>query len=257
MSLKTYTFKLAVLVLPFALTLSLLSDSNVLAQEEGRTVLSVDFDEKKPAYSFGLSYGGYAARGSDDLIQFNESLSDSSKVILEGGKEGAAVEVTLDMTKAKIPTPNEVEFAYLALGAGISGNFEEGDLSKMDFADYQLAFDAKIENGKPMKRSRIELQFITSDGKGPKEDKDTDDDLLCKLKFAGSASDEKIELTSEFQTFKFELADMTVAEGSVESVREFETRGATLIVVAEDAPENFNIEGKTKLIVDNYRLIKK
>ena len=257
MCLKNYTFKLIFLVLPLAMSLGLLLGSNALAQDKGTTVLIVDFDEHKPTYSYGLSYGGYAARGSDDLITLNESLSDTSKVILEGGKEGAAIEVTLDTAKAEIPAADEVEFAYLALGAGISGNLIEGDLSKIDFADYQLAFDAKIEDGKTMKQSRIELHLITTDGKGPEEDKDTDDDLLCKLLYAGSKSDDKIQLTSEFQTFKVEVADMSIAEGSVELVKDYDARGAMLIVVAEDAPENFNTKGETKLIVDNFRLIKK
>ena len=256
MCLKIFTLKFTCSILRLAILLTLSQASNALAQD-GTMVINVDFDENKPAYSFGLCYGGYAARGSEDLVTLNESLSESSKVILEGGNEGAAIEVTLDKSKAEVPPADEVEFAYMAVGAGISGNLIEGDLSEMDFVNYQVAFDAKIENAKPINQSRIELHFVTTDGKGPEEDKDTDDDLLCKLLYAGSKSDKKIELTSEFQTFKIELADMSVADGSVDLVKEHETRGATLMVVAEDAPEKFNIKGETKLIVDNFRLIKK
>ena len=263
MNLKVYKSKFACLVRPsIVLLLALTHCSDALAQEdtaseEGTAVINVDFDDHKPEYSFGLSYGGYAARGSDELITINETLSNSSEVIAEAGNKGAAMVVTLDISKVEVPPADEVEFAYLAVGAGMNGSLIEGDLSEIDFADYQVAFDAKIENGKTMKQSRIELQFITTDGKGPEEDEDSDDDLLCKLKYAGSQSDKEIKLTSEFQTFTVEIADMSIAEGSIELVKEHEARGATLIVVAEDSPENFGVKGETKLIVDNFRLIKK
>ncbi len=238
------------------LSVNLLPYSAVQAQE-GTAVIDIDYDDKQPTYDFGFRYGGYKIKGPDDLVDLFDQLSKKAKRITEGGNEGGALEVSLDSSKVSVPNKKKLDFAYIGLGAGISGDVVNCDFSKFDVADFKVVFDAKVENGKAMRYSRIKLLFVTSDGKGPEPDADTEDDLLCSLKYAGSQSPEKIELTNEFQTVEVELADMTVGEGSIEQIQQFNTRGVTLVVVAEDDPSHFGIGGDTKLFVDNYRLIQK
>ncbi len=238
------------------LSVNLLSYSTAQAQS-GTAVIDINYDDKQPRYDFGFRYGGYKVKGPDPLVQLFDQLSKKARRVTEGGNEGGALEVSLNKSKVKLPNRKSLDFAYIGLGAGINGDIVNCDFSKFDVANFKVVFDAKIENGKTMKNSRVELHFVTSDGKGPKPDDDTEDDVLCMLKYAGSESVDDIELTNQFQTIEVELADMAVESGSVEQIRKFETRGVTLAVIAEDAPENFGIGGETKLIVDNYRLIQK
>ena len=238
------------------LSLNLLFASAAQAQE-GTAVIDIDYDEKKPAYDFVFRYGGYKMKGPDDTVDLFDQLTKKARRLTEGGNEGGAFEASLNSSKVKVPKRNELDFAYIGLGAGINGDIVNCDFSKFDVANFKVVFDAKIENGKPMKHSRVELHFVTTDGKGPEPDDDTEDDMLCLLKYAGSESVHKIKLTNQFQTIEVELADMEVARGSIEQIQKFNTRGVTLGVVAEDAPDHFGIGGETKLIVDNYQLIKK
>jgi len=244
-----------------ALTASVFSltglfDSAVQAQQ-GTAVVEVNYDDKKPGYDFSVAYGGYQKIGSEEFASLNSLLVKTSKTLTDGGKDGGAFEVALDNSEAEVPPREKRSYAYMGLGAGINGALIDSDLSSFKEEDFRVVFDAKIENGKPMRQSRFELHFITTDGNGPTGDDDKDDDLLCQLNYAGSQSPVKMELNDEFQTIEVELADMSVEKGSIEQIQKFNTRGITLIVIAEDAPERFAIGGDTKLIVDNYRLIKK
>jgi len=239
-----------------SLVLSLLMGGFAFAQE-GTNVINVDFDDLKPRYTFAMSFGGYALRGSDELIRFKDSLGTMTEMTSKGGAKGGAIEITLDTRKAKIPDDDKLEYGYMGLGVGINGDVIEGDLSDFELANYKVAFDAKIENGKTMKRSRFGLIFVCLDDQGPEKDEDTNDDELCVLGYGGEDSDDRFELTNEFQSFEVETADMLIERGSIEQIKKFKTRGATLLVVAEDDPEKFGVDGSTKLIIDNYRLIKK
>jgi hypothetical protein len=237
-------------------SLNLLLDSAVQAQD-ATAIVDINYDDKQPNYDFGFRFGGYKKKGPAELVDIYDQLSKRSRKLTTGGNEGGAFEVSLDNSKTKIPELKDLDFAYIGLGLGISGNVVDYDFSKFEVANFKVVFDAKIENAKLLERSRVELQFITSDGKGPTPDADTEDDLLCKMKYGGSSSVDKIELTNQFQTFEIELADMEVQVGSIEQVKKFNTRGVTLIVVAEEDPDHFGIGGQTKLTVDNYRLIQK
>lgn len=230
---------------------------SVAQAQEITPVIDINYDDNKPAYDFGFRYGGYKLKGPDDLVDVFDQLSKKAIRLNEGGNEGGALAVSLDNSKLKLPDRKDLDFAYLGLGAGISGDIGNSDFSEFDVANFRVVFDAKIENGKTMKNSRIELHFVTSDGKGPTPDDDTEDDLLCKLSYAGSGSMDDIELTNQFQTIKVELADMAIESGSIAQIQKFSTLRVTLVVVAEDAPDCFGNGGETKLIVDNYRLIQK
>ena len=255
MSSLAKQFGLIVLALS-TFSLNLLFDSAALAQE-GTAVIDINYDEKQPTYDFAYCYGGYKLKGPEDVVSFYEELSKKAKTLTEGGNEGGAFEATLDISKVKVPKRKYLDFIYIGLGAGVNGDIVDSDFSKFDVANFKVVFDAKIENGKPMSNSRIELYFVTSDGQGPQPDDDTEDDMLCVLKYAGSESVHEIRLTNKFQTFEVELAKMQVGIGSIEQIRKFNTRGVSLVVVAEGEPKHFGIGGDTKLIVDNYRLIKK
>lgn len=220
-------------------------------------VAEADYDNHQPNYSFGLAYGGYKLKGSHETTSMSDMISFSKTTIAEGGNQGAAIEVALNPSKLELPQPQELDFAYLAVGVGINGKSKIGPLKKIDLAKYSVAFDAKIVNGRPMERSHLEVIFVSADGQGPVEDEDKNDDQLCKLSYAGSHTDETIKLTGEFQRFQIELADMSITEGSLADVEKFAATGVTLIVVAEDTPEKFGTKADTKLIVDNYRFIKK
>jgi len=237
-------------------SLNMLFDSAVQAQE-AIAVIDINYDDKQPTYDFAYRYGGYKVKGPDDVVSFHEKLSKKAKTITEGGNEGGAFEAAIDTSRVKIPKRKYLDFAYIGLGAGVNGDIVNSDFSKFDVANFKVVFDAKIENGRPMSNSRIELCFVTGDGQGPKSDDDTEDDMLCILKYAGSESVDEIRLTNEFQTIEVELAKMQVGSGSIEQIQKFNTRGVSLVVVAEGAPDHFGIGGDTKLIVDNYRLIKK
>lgn len=225
--------------------------------QEGTAVIEINYDDKQPTYDFGYCYGGYKLKGPDSVVSFNEKLSKKARTITEGGNEGGAFEASLDISKVDIPKRKYVDFVYIGLGAGVNGDIVNCDFSKFDVADFKVVFDAKIENGKPMSNSRIELYFVTTDGQGPKPDNDTEDDMLCVLNYAGSESVNEIKLTNVFQTIEVELSKMQVGSGSIEQIRNFQTRGVSLVVVAEGTPDHFGIGGETKLIVDNYRLIQK
>lgn len=235
---------------------NLLFPSGAQAQDS-TAVVEVNYDDKKPTYDFAFRYGGYKVKGPDETVDLFEKLSKSARTITEGGNGGRAFEVSLDRSKVKLPAQDKLDFAYIGLGVGISADIVNYDFSEFELAKFKVVFDAKIENGKTMHDSYVEFRFVTDDGKGPKPDKDTEDDVLCHLRYAGSNSPKKVELTNQFQTIEIEVADMSIETGSVEQIQKFDTRGATLIVVAEDCPDHFGIGGDTKLIVDNYRLIQK
>lgn len=249
--LKSFLTVIAVVIIS-----GLMPGALLLAQEE-TVVAEVNYDDQQPGYSFGLAYGGYKLRGDEEMTSLSDMISFSTKTISRGGNGGAAIEASLDKSKLEIPTPAELDYAYMAVGAGINGKSKIGPIKKVDLADFTVTFDAKVLNARPMAKSHVEVIFVTSDGKGPTEDEDKNDDQLCRLSFGGAGSTDQIELTKEFQSFEMKLSDMTIESGSLADIEKYEAEGVVLVIFAEDTPANFGIEGDTKLIVDNFRLTKK
>lgn len=245
-------------VLVFAIAAFLISVPALVVQAQNPTVVAeVNYDDQQPGYSFGLAYGGYRLKGSDQTTSMSDMISFSTKTIVTGGNGGAAIAISLDKSKLELPKDDQLDYAYLAVGVGVNGRSKIGPLKEIDLSQYAVSFDAKIINGRTMEQSHAEIVFVTADGQGPVADDDENDDQLCKLSYAGSQSDDEIKLTNEFQSFKIELADMSITEGSLADVEKCEATGIVLIVVAEDSPKNFENENETKLIVDNFRFFKK
>jgi hypothetical protein len=220
-------------------------------------IADVNFDDQQPGYGFGLTYGGYKLVGGDEQISVAEMLSFSTRTISVGGNGGSAYEVTLDKSKLKLPEKNSVEFVYLAVGSGINGKLKVDSLKELKPEDYLVSFDAKVVNANPLRQSRCELSFVAKDGTMTETEKDGEEDQICKLNYGGYESGKKLELTNKYQSFQIELSDMSVTEGSLENFTKYDVTGVVLIVIAEDVPAYFGVDGDTRLVVDNFRLIKK
>jgi hypothetical protein len=200
----------------------------------------IDYDDNPEL--FGLSYGfaGYGAGGPNIVIDGDISVTFS--VDPAAGNPGGAGVGTLDATTAADVVPAEPNYTYVGFARG-SGKLLDVLPTSGSIGDYQVSFDARVENAGGLNQASAVFQWATAGG-AILAAADRNNDNLGRFAIGDTYSSYTFNLGTDFV-----FTNPGTFETDFASVTQF-----NFIVVAEGNFDQTGFDADTRLLIDNIRL---
>ena len=223
-------------------------------------VIAIDFDSTEPASSYTFGFAGHG-----DGVETTQLESDKMKTDVvaseengnknDEGKKTKGLSVKLNTEVFEVPAT--AAFDYVGWGVGIVHSLTDSPLPTNDLTKYTVKFDAKVSGTESLDQSKLRVQFVVPDGKGPEKDDDENDDVVLQMGCGEDDGTDCLTFKSEYQTFAIDGAKLKVTKGSQEKLGEYVPTNLVFHIQAQGTSSTIGKDNDNVLHIDNLRLEKK
>lgn len=183
---------------------------------EAQTILAIDYDTASGNYSYGFAYAGYGAAGGGN-IDVSSGVTQFTEIAVAGGLSGSnALRIVADAAFAGTLLPPDRTYDYLGYALATNSGILQA-LPSAQLSDYTFMLSARAEGLLPgVTFTAVELYLGISAPDGTLNAPDGNGDFLVGLRFPTG-----VALSEAFETSVLNLADATVADGSLDNFTNF------------------------------------